>query len=153
LSDISGPWGDVRDLSPTFKTYVKTPEEAVKALMDPLKPSEEPHKRTRRRSCSANCLNAKGPKCACICGGVNHGRARISSKEERDKEQVKTAEDIMREDDKAEQKEIDREVYRLEALERAPHEEVPEDEVKHKDLGGKSIKEVVREINSREEGT
>lgn len=23
--------------------------------------------------CDAKCYNAKGPKCTCLCGGVNHG--------------------------------------------------------------------------------
>lgn len=26
-----------------------------------------------RGRCDAKCYNAKGPKCTCICGGVNHG--------------------------------------------------------------------------------
>ncbi|MBA7492397.1 hypothetical protein ES702_02947 [subsurface metagenome] len=26
-----------------------------------------------RGRCDSKCYNAKGPKCTCICGGVNHG--------------------------------------------------------------------------------
>jgi hypothetical protein len=26
------------------------------------------------RRCDANCHNAKKPSCACICGGMNHGK-------------------------------------------------------------------------------
>lgn len=28
----------------------------------------------RRRRCDANCYNATGQKCTCICGGANHGK-------------------------------------------------------------------------------
>lgn len=27
-----------------------------------------------RRACNATCYNAKGTCCACICGGINHGK-------------------------------------------------------------------------------
>ena len=28
----------------------------------------------RWRSCNANCYNAKGDACTCICNGINHGK-------------------------------------------------------------------------------
>jgi hypothetical protein len=86
--------------SPDYRALV------TRSLMDPLRPEgapgEGPHKRTRRRACSKLCIYAKGPKCACICGGANHGKAyrpdpTFKTYEEKDREQVQAAEDAMRE--------------------------------------------------------
>ena len=32
------------------------------------------------RRCDARCYNAKGPKCRCVCDGVNHGVGLIEAK-------------------------------------------------------------------------
>ena len=31
-------------------------------------------------SCDARCYNAKGPKCKCVCGGLNHGVGLMEAK-------------------------------------------------------------------------
>lgn len=39
------------------------------------------HRRCAGR-CDANCYNAVGPKCNCICGGINHGKGKALALEQ-----------------------------------------------------------------------
>lgn len=31
---------------------------------------------SKERRCDARCYSAKGPKCKCVCGGINHAKGR-----------------------------------------------------------------------------